>query len=135
MTSVDASAIEQAVHAYTLDRAQRLGDAFADAVRSNAPRRSGALADSVEVEPARQTSQGAAVRVVVNAEYGRFVEEGTGIYGPEGTPIVPRNGNVLVFDWPAAGGIVFARHVRGMEPTHFWARALERWPDIVGSVA
>jgi hypothetical protein len=40
---------------------------------------------------------------------------------------------VLVFDWPAAGGIVFARQVRGTEPTHFWERTLDAWPAIIAS--
>ena len=68
----------------------------------------------------------------MRAPYASFQNYGTGIYGPEGTPIVPRRpGGVLVFDWPAAGGIVFARSVRGTEPTHYWERTLDEWPEIL----
>lgn len=49
--------------------------------------------------------------------YARMLQEGTGIYGPKGTPIVPINGKFLVFT--IGGQLVFARSVKGTPPRRF----------------
>lgn len=130
--SVDTSRIEALVLASAEERAVELAEEFIETVRSTMPRRTGDLADSVEIDRVDVTRERVTVRIIVSAPYARYVNDGTGIYGPEGEPIRPlRPNGVLAFDWPAAGGLVFARHVRGSEPTHFWERALDRWPGIV----
>lgn len=129
----DVTGLERAVKEHARLRAVALGEGFVDIARSLAPRRTGELAESIEAGDPVETSTGWSLRVTVAAEYGRFQEEGTGIYGPDGTPIYPTDAKVLVFDWVAAGGIVFAAHVKGTEPTHFWQRTLDRWPDIVAA--
>jgi hypothetical protein len=43
---------------------------------------------------------------------GRWLEEGTGIYGPKGAPITPKRAKVLRFE--VGGQTVFARSVKGM---------------------
>lgn len=132
--AVDASALVAAVRDYAEGVAQDLADAFADEVRANAPRRTGELVDSVEVGGVVGAGTSLQVSIVVLAEHARYQEEGTGIYGPEGQPITARAGGVLVFDWAAAGGLVFARSVAGTEPTHFFQRALDRFPELVRQV-
>jgi len=120
------------------DLAVRLADQCADGLvttaQNNASRRTGNLADSITNEGAVLAGDNVRAHVVVEAEYGRYQDEGTGIYGPEGQVITPKHGNVLVFDWPAAGGIVFATYVRGSEPTRFWTKAIEAWPQIVSRI-
>jgi HK97 gp10 family phage protein len=129
---INVEGLKDQVRSYALARAERLGDAFIDQLRSNMPRRTGELAASAEVDDISEQSDGVKVKVVVRSHYAAFQNYGTGIYGPEGTPITPRRaGGVLVFDWPAAGGVVFARSVRGTEPTHFWERTLDQWPTII----
>jgi hypothetical protein len=76
-------------------------------------------------------------RVGTNLPYGRYVEEGTGIYGPKGRPIRPVNARLL--RWPVTnnsgsgrrrykGGrtaeFAFARSVKGMKPRPWLRPAL-----------
>jgi phage gpG-like protein len=48
---------------------------------------------------------------------GRLMQEGTGIYGPRGAPITPKNGKFLVF--VINGQRIFARSVKGAPPRPF----------------
>lgn len=134
-TEVNIDGLERAVRDFALRKAEQLGDAFVDLVQSNMPRRTNVLADSVVAESPVESSSGFTVRAYVGADYARYVNDGTGIYGPEGTPIRPVTARVLAFDWPAAGGLVFAHSVRGSEPTHFWERSLDAWPRVVAEVS
>lgn len=63
-------------------------------------------------------------RVGTNVKYGRFVHDGTGIYGPKGQPIKPKRARVLVFR--PRGGLqkVYVKSVKGMRPNHFLKDAL-----------
>lgn len=134
--SVDVESLKHQVREYALARAGRLGDAFIEQLRQNMPRRTGNLAESASVTSIEPKTDGVTVKITVSSPYGRFQNDGTGIYGPDGVPITPRRaGGVLVFDWPAAGGVVFARRVRGTEPTHFWERTLDQWPQIIEATA
>ena len=81
-------------------------------------------------------------RVGTPLEYGRYLHEGTGIYGPKHTPIRPVSAKVLRFKpgrmigpLPAGragtspenrGGWVFARSVRGVPPHPWLVEAFER---------
>lgn len=131
----------EALERYAVAKLERCAELFVDEVETNAPKRTRALVDSIEtsqpvVHPDRVTMT---VRVTATSDegapYPTFQNEGTGIYGPDGVPIRPKKpGGVLVFDWPAAGGIVFARSVRGTEPTRFWDKAVGEWPNIVARV-
>ena len=59
-----------------------------------------------------------AVRVGFNAFYGVFVHDGTGVYGPKGTPITPKQAKRL--SWKnKAGKRVYALSVKGMRPNPF----------------
>lgn len=76
--------------------------------------------------------------VYTDLEYGLYVHEGTGIYGPRGAPIRPKRGRYLVFEARNArttprgrGNLVFARQVRGQRPQPFLLDALKEvspWP-------
>lgn len=61
--------------------------------------------------------------------YAPFVTGGTGIYGPRGRRIRPKNGEFLVFR--INGQLVFARSVAGQRPNPFLVNALKAaspWP-------
>lgn len=137
---ISADSLLQGVEDMAERMADRLGTLFVEEVQSNASRRTGELADSVTLHPPVISDEEISMTVTVDAQsdsgdfYGQYQDEGTGIYGPEGVPITPKHGNFLVFDWPAAGGIVFAKKVRGSEPTRFWTKALENWGRIVAQV-
>lgn len=130
--SVNTAGVERLVRTYARDKAEALADRFVEVARGFAPRRTGTGADSIEAAAVAERGGGFTVEVTVGETYMKYQNEGTGIYGPDGSPIEAGPGGVLVFDWPAAGGLVFARHVRGTEATHWWDRAVLAWPQIVG---
>jgi hypothetical protein len=69
-----------------------------------------------------------AVRVGFNLFYGVFVHEGTGIYGPKGTPIVPRVSTYL--RWRTKKGqYMYAKSVKGMRPNPFLKNAMSAAKD------
>lgn len=70
-----------------------------------------------------------AVRVGTDVWYAILVHNGTGIYGPSGTPIRPVSAKVLVFTPKGSGQRVFAREVSGMEPNRFLTDALSAARD------
>jgi hypothetical protein len=133
--TVDVSALTQSVRDHGRDVAKRLAASFVETAQGFAPRQSGAGADSIEAQEVEEGGSGYTVSVTVGEEYMRYQNEGTGIYGPLGTPIVPTHGRFLRFDSKVGGGIVFARSVRGTEPTHWWERTMMAWPSIVRDAA
>lgn len=69
-----------------------------------------------------------AVRVGTKVFYAVYVHEGTGIYGPRGTPIRPVTAKFL--SWKKKGGQrIFARQVKGMKPNPFLRDALDAAKD------
>lgn len=62
--------------------------------------------------------------VSANVNYALFVHEGTGVYGPTGSPITPKAGQFLVFTPKGASRPVFARSVQGQRPQPFLTDAL-----------
>ncbi len=133
--AIGTGTLDDDLIAMALRLAGRCGELLHDEIVKNASRRTGEMADSVEVTDPEYDGEQITMTASVGADYGIYQEEGTGIFGPLGTPITPkRPGGVLVFDWPAAGGVVFARKVRGSEPTRFWSKALAEWPQIVARV-
>lgn len=101
----------------------RRGRNVAYFARRYAPVDTGRLRASIEARQVVYRGQ-VAVLVGTNVNYAMFQHEGTGIYGPHGTPIVPVNGQFLRFRPKGSSGYVFARSVRGNPPTFFLRRAL-----------
>jgi hypothetical protein len=71
------------------------------------------------------------MRVGTNVSYARMVHDGTGIYGPYGEVIRPKNKKVLRWRSKAYGakkgkskGYAFARYVVGMRPNPFLKKAI-----------
>lgn len=65
-----------------------------------------------------------AVIVGTNVRYGRYVHDGTGIYGPLHRPIRPRRAKFLRFKPKDAKRYVYVRQVAGMRPNRFLHNAL-----------
>lgn len=134
-TTVDASGLLDALDRFAVEKLDRANEMFATLVGDAAPRRTQGLYNSIESTDAEMSGSSATATTKVTAEYADYVDKGTGIYGPEGVPITPKTpGGVLVFDWPAAGGIIFTRRVMGTPPTRFWSDAVQLWPQIVKRV-
>lgn len=110
-----------------------LGNRIAADARSNAPVDSGELRGSIRVEQ-MLTNTEIKTWVYSDLDYSIYVHEGTGIYGPSGSPIRPRRSRFLVF--PGRGGgrngnLIFARQVRGQRPQRYLLDALKNvspWP-------
>lgn len=96
----------------------------ASAGQRNAPRRTGNLARNITSTQAHVGPDGAveaSAGVRRTAPYGPYVEGGTGIFGPRGTPIRPVTGNLLVFE--IGGSLVFTKQVKGQPARRYMRRA------------
>lgn len=69
--------------------------------------RTGQLSQGYKVAGPKFTARSAYAELYNNVKHARFVEEGTGIYGPRGQRIRPRRPNG-VLAWPAGGNIRLA---------------------------
>lgn len=133
--SVDASGlIEKLRGDFSTDLARRLGDEFVNEARINAPRETGFLEQSVRADAPRQSGDSVTVTVTCTAPYGRWQDEGTGVYIGQGR-IYPTHAKALSFYWKKAGGFVTFASVAGTPPTHWWENTVRAWPDIVSVVA
>lgn len=132
---IDHASLVALVQDYARARGEDLGEAFVRRAQGYSSRRTGALAESIEADEPQVSDTMVTVTVRVGEEYGQWQDEGTGIYGPTGERIRPINADVLAFDWPAAGGVVFARSVRGAPGTRFWTRTREEWSSVVREAA
>ena len=103
--------------------ARTVGTAVQAAATQLAPVDTGRLRQSGDTEVI--TKQDAAVaRVAFSARHALWVHEGTGIYGPRRTPIVPRRARVL--SWrDRRGGWRYARSVKGIRPRRFLTRGTQ----------
>lgn len=111
--------------------AHKAGDKLVNEAKRNCPVDEGRLRSSISAV-VQETPGGVKVIVGSPLEYALYQEEGTGIYGPHGTPIVPVTKKVLKFkpsrNAPAPyapRAFVFARSVAGVKPTRFLSKALE----------
>lgn len=93
----------------------------------------GRMLGSIEHSVVDVTPRGARVVVGSSVDYTRYFETGTGVHGPNATPIVPVTKKVLKFQVrddkgstpKERGAWVFARSVQGMESSPFMSDALE----------
>lgn len=100
-----------------------------------APVDTGRLRSSISHELRQNRRATLVARVGTNVDYALAVHDGTGIYGPKGTPIRPVSDRVLRFPvrGPSPGGrsrsitatgFVFAASVKGTPPRPFLRNAL-----------
>lgn len=82
----------------------------------------GRLSSSIKVE--KVTIDGVvAFKVGTTVPYWIYIHEGTGIYGPKGQPIKPKNAKAL--RWRGPGGeAIFAKSVKGIKANPFLRDAL-----------
>lgn len=109
----------------------RVGRRVQNAARRRAPVDEGTLRNSIEYVV---TVGPNSTHVTIGSPlpYARYIHEGTGIYGPQGTPIVPVTREVLKFQVKGSGGKrrgrsapwVFAKSVKGVRPNPFMVDAL-----------
>lgn len=86
-----------------------------------APIEHGNLRGSINTKGPVVTGSNVEASVGTHLTYSRFQEEGTGIYGPRKTPIVPKNGKLLA--WKVGGKWAFARSVKGVRPKRYFRRS------------
>lgn len=111
----------------------RRGARVQNRARALAPVDRGALRNSITRE-IRMDGTTPVCRIGTNLDYAPYVHEGTGIYGPRGTPIRPVSAKILRF--PVRGrtgassrsqtatGFVFAREVKGTPARPFLRDAM-----------
>lgn len=121
-----AAALEANLRERIEQNLPQVSDLMVAATQQDCSRRTGALADSIMVDDwqnqgNRYTTTISAGRGLPDPNVARYQDQGTGLFGPAGVRITPRSAKVLVFDWPAAGGVVFARSVAGSPPTYFFS--------------
>jgi HK97 gp10 family phage protein len=96
---------------------------------AEAPVRTGNLADRI-----RKYLEGRRAHIVSTAPYSIHVHQGTGIYGPHKTKIVPTTKKALAFQ--IGGKTLIRRSVKGQKANPFMTRGLNkverRLPDIFG---
>lgn len=86
--------------------------------RALAPHRTGTLQRSILTNVDYPKGE-----VTVNEKYGEWIENGTGIYGPTGQRITPKKAKALA--WMGAGGMVFARSIKGMKARPFFKPGIQ----------
>lgn len=101
----------------------RRGNNVAALAKKYAPVRTGLLRSSIQAKLVKYNGQ-VAVIVGTNVHYAMWQHDGTGIYGPHHTPIVPRRAQYLRFIPRGGNTYVYAREVRGTRGTFFLTRAL-----------
>lgn len=108
------------VDAATREAALRTGNA--------GPRLSGAMERGIEATPAHMEGTTVRSSVIGREPYTKFVDQGTGLFGPRRALIFPRRAKVMVF--MAGGRKVFARFTRGQPAQNFFHLPMpQRWHD------
>lgn len=119
---------------------ERIGRQIANAAKWHCPVDEGRLRASITHLVTAQPGGGVIVRVGSPLVYARWRHEGTGIYGPHGTPIVPVSKQALKFKPNITGPMrpgesrksnvfIFRRSVKGTPGLPFLTKALE---DVFG---
>jgi hypothetical protein len=121
-------------------KAVRLGtfQLLAD-VKAEVPKKTSTLARSWTAQVDQETQVVTEGRVGSPLPYARYVNEGTGIFGPKKSPIVPRTARALRLPFVEARGgatkVMFRRSIKGMPATHYFDTAFRnfvpRWLVII----
>lgn len=107
----------------------------ANSAVGKAPRRYGTLKRSIypQVNPNIGKFSGKVIQDGTVASYGKYVNEGTGIYGPHGAPIVPVTKPFLAWK-DYGGGWHRARSIRGQKAQPFMEPALQENRDTINQM-
>ena len=71
------------------------------------------------------------INIQTPAKYAKFVNDGTGIYGPHKTPIIhPTIGKKFAFQ--VNGQMVYTRVIRGQQGQHFVEKSIEATKQRIG---
>lgn len=84
----------------------------------------GALPGSIRYEVRSSFGFSVVARVGSDLKHALWVEQGTGIFGPHHTPIIPTQAKFLRFKPHGSESIILARSVRGQPGKHFLRDAL-----------
>jgi len=107
-----------------VDFVTKLGRRIAVRASRLSPNFSGRLSRSIRAGRTVQRGNLVSVKIGTNTGYGLFPETGTGIFGPTGRPIRPKNGTFLVFQPRGLGHVIRVRSVRGQPGQHYMRQAL-----------
>lgn len=83
----------------------------------------GALSASIEVDMFRHDKAFGA-RIGTSIYYAKWVHDGTGIFGPRGTPITPVTADYLAFVRKGGSRVERRKSVAGMKPNPFMKNAI-----------
>jgi hypothetical protein len=130
---VDTRDLEQHLRERARDRMEVASDEVRRQIEHDAPRDTGRLATliatrTVEDSTSITTKVTTEARTEDGRDYGKWQDEGTGVYIGRGR-IYPKHGPVLKFFWPKIGKFMVVRSVKGTPPTHFFTRNVELWRD------
>lgn len=127
--------LRERVAQHALDIVERAADITVQRTQAAVSRRTGALAEGISRTAPALLGTRVMCDIVSAAPYSKEQDEGTGIYGPRAQRIFPTNAKALRFDWPAAGGIVFAKSVAGAPGRHFFHEPMPaRWRGALAEV-
>ncbi len=91
---------------------------LSEKAKEKAPFKIGQLRNSIQVSGPLFSSDNIQATVATNVKYAPYQEYGTGIYGPSGTPIVPKSAPFLVFQL-GDGTWRRSKSVKGVRPKYF----------------
>jgi len=106
-----------------------LANIIAEQARNNT---SGSLATNIIITPFEITEKEFKCSIICNVEYAEAVEDGSGIYGPNHTPIVAKNAKALHFI--KDGKDIFVKSVKGQPPQFFMKKAVWNLEDNIGEI-
>jgi len=131
MAAIDDLRDRIAEHA--IDVARRAADLTVERTQAAASRRSGALAAGISHdEPFLSDAARVMCEIRSEADYSVFQDDGTGIYGPRGMPIIAMGPKPMTFFWDAIGQWRSLRISRGAPGRHFFRTAMpERWREAL----
>lgn len=132
---MDRAALSRVCQDLAMQWANEMGRRVVNEAKERAPVDNGRLRSSIAYT-IELTPTTCALRVGSDVPYARYVEEGTGIYGPRHRRITPVRRQALKFPTPrswnsgrqprqADRGFVFRRSVAGSPPNPFLADALQ----------
>ena len=112
---LDQRAVAQLAISTSTEVARNGAKSLQRKARTNAPKRTGALAASIEIRIVGSPGLETAFEVGSPLKYAPYQEFGTG-------PIIAKPGKVMV--WQSGGVTVFARRTSGVPATHFMRNSL-----------